>query len=150
MHRANAEFMSPTGKVPFIKAGVFIVSELEGIVQFVANKGISLSSELDSEQKSDMRAYMSLVHNVLENAELYICWCDSETYTEVTKPRNGSVYPWPLNHIQTWIKRNQVVKKLKLLGWYEKTIHEVYQEVENLCNTLSERLGDNEYYFGHK
>lgn len=62
--------MSPTGKVPFIKAGAFVVSELEGIVQFVANKGISLSADLDSEQKSDMRAYMSLVHNVLENAEV--------------------------------------------------------------------------------
>lgn len=70
--RANAEFMSPTGKVPFIKAGAFVVPEFEGIVQFVNNKGISLSSDLEPEQKSDMRAYMSLVHNVLENAEVSV------------------------------------------------------------------------------
>lgn len=68
--RANAEFMSPTGRVPFIKAGAFVVSELEGIVQFVNNKGISLTSDFESDQRSDMRAYMSLVHNVLENAEV--------------------------------------------------------------------------------
>lgn len=142
--------MSPTGKVPFIKAGAFVVSELEGIVQFVANKGISLSADLDAEQKSDMRAYMSLVHNVLENAELYICWCDNETYTEVTKPRNGSVYAWPLNHIQTWTKRNQVIKRLKMLGWYEKTLLEVYQEVENCCQALADRLEGKEYFFGNK
>lgn len=77
MHRANAEFMSPNGKVPFIKAGAFVVSELEGIVQFVENKKISLSGDLDSAEKSDMRAYMSLVHNVLENAEVitfYMMW----------------------------------------------------------------------------
>lgn len=68
--RANAEFMSPSGKVPFIKCGAFIVSELEGIVQFVNNKGISLTANLEAEQKGDMRAYMSLVHTVLENAEV--------------------------------------------------------------------------------
>lgn len=68
--RPNAEFMSPTGKVPFIRAGAFIISEFEAIVQFVNSKDISLSADLEPEQKSDMRAYMSLVHNVLENAEV--------------------------------------------------------------------------------
>lgn len=70
--RANAEAMSPSGKVPFIKAGAFVVSELEAIVQFVNNKGITLTEKLDPEMKSDMRAYMSLVHNVLEVAEVNI------------------------------------------------------------------------------
>lgn len=159
--------MSPTGRVPFIKAGAFVVSELEGIVQFVANKGIFLSGDLDSDQKSDMRAYMSLVHNVLENAEvrvyngcskvgynwilqLYICWCDNETYSEVTKPRNGSVFPWPLNHFQTWTKRNQVIKRLKMLGWYDKSVQEVYHEVETCCQALTDRLEGKEYFFGNK
>jgi metaxin len=68
--RANAEAMSPSGKVPFIKAGAFVISELEPIVQFVNNKGISLTDKLDPEMKSDMRAYMSLVHNVMEVAEV--------------------------------------------------------------------------------
>lgn len=68
--RSNAEFMSPTGKVPFIRCGAFVIAELEGIVQFVNNKGISLTTNIEAEQKSDLRAYMSLVHNVLENAEV--------------------------------------------------------------------------------
>ncbi|KAI7815280.1 metaxin [Rhyzopertha dominica] len=147
--RANAEFMSPTGRVPFIKAGAFVVSELEGIVQFVNNKGISLTSDFEPDQRSDMRAYMSLVHNVLENAELYICWCDNETYREVTKPRNGSVYPWPLNHLQTWSKRLNVVSRLKMLGWYKKTLQEVYKEVDNCCQALTDRLEGKEYFFGN-
>lgn len=68
--RANAEYMSPSGKVPFIKCGAFVISELEGIVQFVDNKGISLSSDLEDDDRSRMRAYMSLIHSVLENAEV--------------------------------------------------------------------------------
>lgn len=69
--RPNAEAMSPTLKVPFIKAGRFVIAELEGIVQFVNGKGITLTEPLDSDQKSNMRAYMSLIHSVLEMAEVF-------------------------------------------------------------------------------
>lgn len=69
-HRANAEFMSPSGKVPFIKCGAFIISELESIVQFVGSKGITLTEDLDSEQRDNMRSYMSVIHTVLVNAEV--------------------------------------------------------------------------------
>lgn len=68
--RSNAESMSPSGKVPFIKCGAFLISELEPIAQFVDTKGISLSGDLDKDKKDDMRAYMSLIRNVLENAEV--------------------------------------------------------------------------------
>lgn len=146
--RANAEFMSPSGKVPFIRCGAFVISELEPIVQFVNTKGISLTSQLENDQKCDIRAYMSLVHNVLENAELYLCWCDKETYNEVTKPRNGSVYPWPLNHLQNWTKRSHVIKRLKMMGWYSKTMDQVYHEVENCCQALADRLDGKEFFFG--
>lgn len=147
--RPNAEAMSPTGKVPFIKVGRFVVSELEGIVQFVNNKGLSkLTENLDAEMKSDMRAYMSLIHSVLEVAELYICWVDNETYNEVTSVRNGSIYPWPLNHIQNRAKRSSVIKKLKVLKWYQKSMEEVFQEVENCCQALSDRLEGKTFFFG--
>lgn len=148
VYKANAEAMSPTGKVPFIKCGAFVVSELEGIVQFADSRGISLSSNLDADAKSDMRAYMSLIHTVLENAELYVCWLDEETYNEITRVRHGSVYPWPLNHIQNWSKYQSVAKSLKVYKWYNKTLNDVYQEVENCCQALSDRLGDSKYFFG--
>ncbi|KAH9639519.1 hypothetical protein HF086_006492 [Spodoptera exigua] len=54
--RWNAEFMSPSGRVPFIKCGAFVVSELEPIVQFAANKGVSLCGKLSTEEKAEMRA----------------------------------------------------------------------------------------------
>jgi len=67
-----------------------------------------------------------LNHNSLNcMLQLYITWCDKTTLQEVTKPRFGSVLPWPLNHIITWQKRGQVVKKLGVLGWGHKTLDEV-------------------------
>ncbi|XP_022817109.1 metaxin-2 isoform X2 [Spodoptera litura] len=147
--RWNAEFMSPSGRVPFIKCGAFVVSELEPIVQFAANKGVSLCGKLSTEEKAEMRAYMSLITNVLVNAELYISWVDSETFNAVTKVRNSSVYPWPLGWLQTRAKRNAVIKRLKALHWYDKTIDQVLADVEQCCNSLSQRLGDKDYFFGN-
>jgi len=150
--RSNAENMSPNGRVPFIKAGNFVVSEMDQIVEFVHTKGISLTSTLDAGQKADMRAYMSLVNTVLGNAELYISWQDDITLTEVTQPRNGSVHPWPLGHILNWQKRNSVLRRLGALGWTVKSLEEVYQEMENCCSSLSERLGDSPgpFFFGSR
>nr|CAI5854911.1 unnamed protein product [Callosobruchus analis] len=147
VHKSNAEAMSPTLKVPFITAGKFVVADLEGIVQFVNGKGIMLTDKLDNEQKADMRAFMSLIHNVIENAELHICWADKETYNKVTRVRHGSVYPWPLNYMQNWDKRCQVIKKLKALDWYNKTLDDVFAEVDACCEALSTRLDGKRYFF---
>lgn len=67
---ANAEAMSPNGKVPFIKVGRFLTAELESIVQFANGKMITLTGNLDNDQKAELRAFMSLIHNVLEIAEV--------------------------------------------------------------------------------
>jgi hypothetical protein len=72
--------------------------------------------------------------------QLYITWCDKTTLQEVTKPRFGSVLPWPLNHIITWQKRRQVVKKLGVLGWGQKTLDEVTVMLYSLIILLG--LGD--------
>lgn len=146
--RKNAEFMSPSGRVPFIKCGTKLISEFDGIVTHIASKGISLSDHLDSDAKVDMRAYLSLVNNVFVNAELYICWVDATILNAVTKPRHGSVYPWPLNHYLNWQKRREVIKKLNVLGWYNKSLDEVYDDVRKCCIALSERLADEEFFFG--
>ena len=89
---------------------------------------MGLTDHLDTAQKADMRAYMSLITNVLGNAEVLVCvliftnirlvmkcphtvrmqayitWLDPVTLNEVTKPRYGSVYPWPLNTVLTYLK----------------------------------------------
>lgn len=140
--------MSPSGRVPFIKCGTKLIAEFDGIVTHIGNKGVSLSEHLDPDGKVDMRAYLSLVNNVFLNAELYICWVDPTVLNAVTKIRHGSVYPWPLNHYLNWQKRREIIKKLNVLGWYSKSLDEVFDDVQKCCMALSERLGEEEFFFG--
>ncbi|ELW64130.1 Metaxin-2 [Tupaia chinensis] len=135
------------GKVPFIHVGNQVVSELGPIVQFVKAKGHSLSDGLDEVQKAEMKAYMELVNNMLLTAELYLQWCDEATVGEITHARYGSPYPWPLNHILAYQKQWEVKRKMKAIGWGNKTLDQVLEDVDQCCQALSQRLGTQPYFF---
>uniref|UniRef100_A0A8B9QLN4 Metaxin-2 n=1 Tax=Apteryx owenii TaxID=8824 RepID=A0A8B9QLN4_APTOW len=145
--RANAEYMSPSGKVPFIHVGNQVVSELGPIVQFVKAKGHSLSDGLDEVQKAEMKAYMELVNNMLLTAELYLQWCDDVTVEEITHLRYGSPYPWPLNRILSYQKQWEIRRKMKAIGWAGKSLEQVLEDVDQCCQALSQRLGTQPYFF---
>ncbi|XP_035686985.1 metaxin-2-like [Branchiostoma floridae] len=147
--RTNAEDMSPTGKVPFLRAEEHLVAEWEPIMAFVNAKKYNLGSHLELWQKAEMKAYMSMVENVLKPAELWSSWCDEETAYQVTKPRYGSPYPWPLNSLLARRKQRAVWTIMTALGWRDKTAQQVYDEVNRCCLALSNRLGSSNYFFGH-
>jgi len=144
----NAADVSPNGKLPVIKCGAYVVSEMEGIVQLAQAKGVSMSAHLSAAEKADLRAYMSLVHNVLGNAMLYFTWLDDQVYNDITRHRVGSVYNFPLKYLLPWSLRRKVLSQLTALKWGERQPEEVYREVETCLLALSERLGDSEYFFG--
>jgi len=139
-----------SGKVPVLKCGPYVVSEMESIVQLANAKGVTLTEHLTLTERADLRAYMSLVHNVLEKALLYFTWLDDSVYHGMTKVRVGSPFNFPLKFLVPWVTRRKVTEQLKVLKWAERTVDEVYKEVETCLLALSERLGEAEFFFGTK
>ncbi|CAL1541716.1 unnamed protein product [Lymnaea stagnalis] len=147
--RTNAEEMSPSGrKVPFIQVGPYLVSEFEPVVGFVNTKGFYLTKDMPDTERSEMRAYMSMIENIMGNAELYLAWLNTDIANEVTKPRYGCSYPWPLNWILPWRKQRDIRAKLKANEWAVKSLEEVCEEVKICCQALSERLEKKQFFFG--
>ena len=170
--RGNAEFLAPVGKryknkkdvlkksilffflllrtkLPVLRVEGFVVAEFEPILNFVEMRGFSLSKNLDSQDKSDMRAYLCLVEQIFTNAEQYVCWMDKKVLP-LTYKRNGNVYPWPLNHYQNWQKRKAVIKQLKICDFANNSMEDVALTVEKCCETLSSKLGTQDFFFGDK
>lgn len=127
-HGVLTNYVFEIGKLPVLKCGAYVVSELEGIVQLAQAKGVSLSEYLNATQKADLRAYMSLVHNVLGNSLLYFTWLDKDVYNNFSRFRAGSPYNFPLKYLVPWITRRRVVDHLNTLNWAQRTSTEVYQE----------------------
>uniref|UniRef100_A0A8D0GLC2 Metaxin-2 n=1 Tax=Sphenodon punctatus TaxID=8508 RepID=A0A8D0GLC2_SPHPU len=144
--RANAEYMSPSGKFGRIS----VVSPVLPLVLERILCGHSLSDGLDEVQKAEMKAYMELVNNMLLTAELYLQWCDDATVEEITHPRYGSPYPWPLNRILAYQKQWEVRRKMKAIGWAGKSLDQVFEDVDQCCQALSQRLGTQPYFFNKK
>ena len=57
--------------------------------------------------------------------QMYVCWYENSVANEVTKPRFGSVYPWPLNKIIPYWRQKEITNKLKSIGWTQKSLEEV-------------------------
>ncbi|XP_015749891.1 PREDICTED: metaxin-2-like [Acropora digitifera] len=68
--RRNAEFMSPTGNVPFLRANEELVCDFSGITAYIESKGFSTSQDFEVKDRASLRAYLSLVENSLYPAEV--------------------------------------------------------------------------------
>lgn len=151
--RANSEFMSPGGKrtkLPVLRVENYTYAEFEHILSFVELKGHTLTGDLLPEEKDDMRAHLCLVEQIFTNAEQWVSWVDREVLEKVTRARNGSVYPFPLNHIQNWRKQLAVRRQLGVAEFLKLTQEEVTDRVDKLCQSLSLRLDDKPYFYGKK
>ncbi|EFO23963.1 metaxin 2 [Loa loa] len=146
--RPNAEFMSPTGKVPFLKLQSFLIPEFLPVVDFLAKRNVKLSAGLTDLERGDMHAHMALFDDILKNVEIHMMWMDKRNYSQVTKYRYGSVYLFPLNIILPRTKRREVSNYLTALDWKSKSQECIMELADRCFKSLSSKLDHNEYFFG--
>lgn len=150
-YRSNAEFMGSHGQttnLPFFKVDNFLGSEFKPLVKTVEDREINLASHLSPEQHDDMRAYLSLVHDVFTNAELFMTFRNDEVYENVTKPRISVAYPYILGKVACFRKRRQVLKILELNSFTD--LDQVFDKVEQCCEILKVKLEENKFVCGDK
>ncbi|XP_068670329.1 metaxin-2-like [Montipora foliosa] len=147
--RRNAEFMSPSGNVPFLRADNEIICDFSGISAYIESKGFSTSKDFELRDRAEMKAYISLVENSLFPAELYMLWWKKD-WAVRTRQHYGSQFAAPLNFILGYKKQWQVCGYLKAQGWHHKTEREVLEEFKRTCQALSEKLGRNQFFINDR
>lgn len=148
--RPNVDFISPTGKAPFLKLNNVLVAEFAGIVDFVAQKGVKLSAHLTEVQLAEMTAHMSVIDLLLRNVEIYIVWRHEDTFSKTTSPRVASVFHWPLTTILPRLKRREMISYLDNYEWATKSMDEVLESADRAFRSLSSQLGPSDYLMGEK
>lgn len=149
VQKSNAESIGPSGEVPVLRCGKFIVSGADKIIKFVESRGVSLTNSLTESQKSEVSFYMSLVRMTLANAEDIITWLDYETYSKVTQSKFCSIYPWPLSWYLMKQKKQRIQNKLDATGWGCKTFDDVCEEIKQCFKALASKL-EASYFFGYQ
>ncbi|CAJ0572528.1 unnamed protein product, partial [Mesorhabditis spiculigera] len=148
--RPNADFISPTGKVPFLKLNETLIAEFAGIVGFVAQKGVNLSGHLTETQSAEMMAHMSVIDLLLRNIEMWIVWRHDDTFWRTTAPRIASVFHWPLTVLLPRLRRRDMFSQLNDHDWGTKTLDEVLELADKAFRSLSLQLGTNDYLMGEQ
>ncbi|XP_067933495.1 metaxin-2-like [Watersipora subatra] len=148
--RSNAEYLSTTGKVPVFRQKNLILTSFDDIVSHVNVKQKGLDGELNEKTTAEMNAHLAMVQSVLGNAEVYIAWTDPVVANEVTKPRAGSVYSWPLNVIVPFLKQREMKKIIRAKKWQHLSENEVCEKVRQVCQALTVRLGQKKFFFGDR
>ncbi|XP_031551271.1 metaxin-2-like isoform X2 [Actinia tenebrosa] len=142
----NAEFMSPNGEVPLLRAGNALPAGIQEILSYIQKKGMSSSElHLKSQEKAEMMAYISLVEKCFLPAELYMSWCNKE-WAIRSRHKYGSPYPTPLNIILGYKKQMSVRNQLRAMNWHLKKEEEVIEEFKKGCQALAEKLGGRKYF----
>lgn len=152
-YRSNAEFMGSHGlttNLPFFKLDNFLGSEFKHLVKTVEDREVILSDFLNDYQQDDMRAFMTLIHDVFTNAELFLSFADDNVFEQVTKPRISTAYPYLLGVAQSYLKRRKVMKILALNSYKDMPLEQVMQKVDQCCKMMEEKLQDSPYVFGDK
>uniref|UniRef100_A0A0N4Z7M9 GST_C_6 domain-containing protein n=1 Tax=Parastrongyloides trichosuri TaxID=131310 RepID=A0A0N4Z7M9_PARTI len=150
--RPNAENMSKNGRTPILRLNNdnHIICGFQYIYDFLVQRGLGLTDTIPDNQIADHEAYLALIDETLRNVELWMCWKEDDVYYKITKERYGSVYSTPLNYILPCLKRREISRYFNSIGWGSKTVDDIIKIADNCFQSLSIKLGDNEFFFGDK
>ncbi|TNN06718.1 Metaxin-2 [Schistosoma japonicum] len=92
-------------------------------------------------------AYLFWISDVLRNVMIYFTWLNESTYTNFTYKRIESATPHLLAVFIAKRKRQQHLRFLKSIGWDKLTITDVLKNMEALCLSIVELLGNGPFLF---
>ncbi|CAH8526613.1 unnamed protein product [Schistosoma turkestanicum] len=112
-----------------------------------ANKDINFSnSKLTS--RSLRHTYLFWISDTLRNVMLYFTWFHESTYNNFTYKRLKSSTPPLLTSFIAKRKRQQYVNFLKSIGWNKMNTNDILQDMEALCGSIVELLGNGPFLLG--
>lgn len=135
----NAEEMSLGRQLPLLVCGKHLIAGFDAVTTFARK---SLRRPLPPDAASQIHPYLTVIHQSLRPAELYMTWINKLNYQNFTKPRVGAVHQFPLSHLVPLLKWWDVQSALRASNWLAKTEAEVINETDSCLKVLSEKLGN--------
>eukprot|EP00245_Coleochaete_scutata_P007974 TRINITY_DN23822_c0_g1_i1.p1 TRINITY_DN23822_c0_g1~~TRINITY_DN23822_c0_g1_i1.p1 ORF type:complete len:329 (+),score=68.01 TRINITY_DN23822_c0_g1_i1:3-989(+) len=131
----------------FERKEVALSSEPGGIIGWLRkHRGIDLDAALTEGERSELRAYTSIVETSLADALQYARWIESENY--LTSREAFSIHlPLPLRMVLGWQQRHEAKQKFGSTKDLSKAGEELYTKAAAGYRALAVRLGENSSFF---
>jgi len=146
----NNDALSPSGKLPVLRRADDnkpLITGAAGVAEYLAQKGFSLG-RLSNEQRTSMRAVISLVRQRLYAATLAEVWCNDANFNSVGVSQiMAARHPFPLSWVLGWQARLEVREAVFNAG-RARSMDAVMNDADNAYKCLKLLLRDQDFFFG--
>lgn len=157
--KSNNPWKSPTGCLPVLRyqnedETKGAASKITDIISYLRNRSFGTDFDLTSKQSADFIAFRSLIEEKLAPALLHLWWVETKTYSELTRPAYAKLLPFPFSYyIPIRQHKAAEARLLHTRGGDNVTVEEqeakIYKDAKECLNTLSRKLGNQNYFFGN-
>lgn len=157
---SNNPWWTPKGSLPVFKHGKIRLYNLSQVIAHLRQQNYNADLNLTTKNVADVAAYSSMLRFQLEPALTLMFWVDQRNYVEMTRPWYAKKLPFPSNYFLPGKMQRAAEKYLKakfagdLLNAEDQQIEfrrietATFSEAQKCLTSLSERLGENDYFFG--
>lgn len=145
-------FFTPKGCLPVLRDGRAVFSTFEEVVEYLKSLHFSTNFYLDGKKAAEATAFSQYLREKLLPAVQFAWWVDEKNYAEVTRPTYAKALTVPLNFYYPQKYQSEAIQMMEVFygEFYEfKEVEKaVYADAEKCLQTISDRLGESEYFFG--
>ncbi|CAM2108419.1 metaxin-1 [Caretta caretta] len=155
IHKVTNPWRSPSGCLPALKTKEEgVLSQMHQIITHLRKQKYNADYDLSARQGADTLAFVSLLEEKLLPVLIHMFWVDAKNYVEHTRKWYAEAIPFPLNFFLPNRMHKQHLERLQLI-WGDSCLEdeeelekEMYREARECLTLLSQRLGDQKFFFG--
>ncbi|CAB3244932.1 unnamed protein product [Arctia plantaginis] len=154
VREANNPFFTPKGRLPVMRDGRKLLTNFEEVVEHLKSLHYSTDVHLNTKQAAEASAFTQYLGEKLYPAYQYAWWVDEKNYCDLTRPTYAKALSIPFNFYYPSRYQNAAKEMIDALYGEHTDLREIertlYSEAEKCLKTLSDRLGESEYFFGNR
>uniref|UniRef100_H9G653 Metaxin n=2 Tax=Anolis carolinensis TaxID=28377 RepID=H9G653_ANOCA len=155
VHKVSSPWRSPSGTLPALKTpDEGVLSDPQQIITYLRKQRFNADYDLSARQGADTLAFVSLLQEKLLPVLIHTFWVDAKNYVELTRKWYAEAIPFPLNFFLPGRMQKQQLERLQTvcgencLENEEELEKELYREARECLTLLSQRLGQQKFFFG--
>ncbi|XP_022106389.1 metaxin-1-like isoform X2 [Acanthaster planci] len=153
VHKNRFLWQNLAAHLPMLHAGEGVVRSDTEAIQYLKETQANLDGDLTDQQRADSLALKALMEEKYLPGLLHAWWVDAKNYVELIRPWYAKALQFPLNYFVPGRLKRAAERRVEVTrgGEHmeaEEITSRVYSDAKECINLLSEKLGDEDFFFG--
>ncbi|XP_038076905.1 metaxin-1-like [Patiria miniata] len=153
VHKNRFWWRNLTAHFPIFQAAEDVLRSDTEAIQYLKENQANLDGDLTDQQRADILAFKALMEEKYLPGLLHVWWVDAKNFVELTRPWYAKALHFPLNYFVPGQLKRAAESRVDIIRGGDhmepqEVTSRVYSDAKECLNLLSERLGDEDFFFG--